>query len=101
MRDGIGLYFVSGGLSNTSYKSCVSWNAILNKSENDKIVGMLLTFNGIQFVVCIVPVRAEELISKMGLANGTDFSGAQIVYRPSNIILDSADAGCKRINILW
>ena len=101
IRDGIGLYFVSGGLSNTGYRTSVSWNTILNKSENDKIVGMLLTFNGIQFIACVVPVRAEELISKMGLVNGTDFSAVQIIYRPPNIILDSADAGCKRINLLW
>ncbi|MDP3029267.1 MAG: hypothetical protein Q8O04_07195 [Deltaproteobacteria bacterium] len=100
-RDGIGLYFVSGGLSNTSYKTGVSWDAILNKCENDKIVGMLFTFNGIQFITCVVPVRAEELVSKMGLVNGTDFSSAQIIYRPPNIILDSADAGSKRINLIW
>jgi len=101
IHDGIGLYFVSGGLSNTSYKTGVSWNALLNKSENDKIVGMLLIFNGIQFITCGVPVRAEELISKMKLFNGTDFSNAQIIYRPTNIILDSTTAGCKRINLLW
>jgi len=101
IRDGIGLYFVSGGLSNTGYKTGVFWNAILNKSENDKIVGMLLTFNGIQFITCVVPIRAEELISKMGPVNGTDFSSAQIIYRPPNIIFDSTGAGCKRINFLW
>jgi hypothetical protein len=101
IRNGMGLYFVGGGLSNTGFRTGVSWNAVLNQSENDQIVGMLLALNGIKFFVCIVPVRAEELISKMRLVNGTDFPGAQIIYRPSNIILDSADAGCKRINLFW
>ena len=101
MHDGIELYFISGGLSNTDYKTGISWNAILNTSENDKIVGMLFAFNGIQFVACVVPVRAEELISKMGVINGIDFSIAKIIYRPSNIVLDCNDAGCKRINLLW
>jgi hypothetical protein len=101
INDGIGLYFISAGLSNTSYKNGLSWNAIMNKNENDKIVGTLFTFNEVKFIACIVPVRAEELIRKIGLVNGTDFRSTQIIYRPSNITLNSADAGSKKINLLW
>ena len=98
--DGIGLYFVTGSISNEGYKNELSWDAIRIVS-NANVLGMTFTFNGIRFVVSIVPVRLEEKIAKMGLVKGVDYSRAKIIYRPPEIVFTSNTAGRKVINLKW
>jgi|SRR3989338_6030787 len=99
--DGIGLYFVTGStITNQSYKNELSWDAIRIVS-NSNVLGMTFTFNGIRFVVSIVPVRLEEKIAKMGVVKGVDYSRAKIVYRPASIVLSSNTAGRKVVNLKW
>ena len=99
--DGIGLYFVTGAVSNDNYKIGLSWNAIRNVSPGGNVVGMTFTFNSVRFVVSVIPVRAEQLIAKMGVANGVDYSKAKVIYRPQGIILNSNTAGRKQIDLRW
>jgi len=101
LKDGVGLYFLTGALSNESYQTGVSWNAIRNLGAGGEIVGMTFTFNGIRFVVSAVPVRAEQHIAAMGNVDGVDYSNAKIFYRPANIVLGSTTAGRKQINLQW
>lgn len=99
--DGTGLYFVTGAVSNDNYKVGLSWNAIRNVSSGGSVVGMTFTFNSVRFVVSVIPVRAEQLIAKMGIANGVDYSKAKVIYRPQGIILTSNTAGRKHIDLRW
>ena len=101
LLDGVGLYLLSGGLSNESYNTGVSWNAIRNVSAGGEVAGMTFTLNSIRFVVSAVQERAEEYIRNMGFVAGVDYSKASVCYRPANIVLDSPTAGRKQINLEW
>jgi hypothetical protein len=99
--DGMGLYFVTGTVSNENYKVGLSWNAIRNVGAGGSVVGMTFTFNGVRLVVSVIPVHAEQLIAKMGVVKGVDYSRATTIYRPRNIVLKSNTAGWKQINLQW
>lgn len=99
--DGMGLYSVTGTVSNENYKVGLSWNAIRNVNAGGAVVGMTFTFNGVRFVVSVVPVRAEKLIAKMGVVKGVDYSKAETIYRPRNIVLNSNTGGRKQIDLRW
>lgn len=93
---GVGLYFIAGTLNNADFKVGVSWNGIRNLSVGGAIAAMTFTLNEVRFVVNAVPGAAEGRLAKMGAINGVDYSRAQIVYRPTNIILHSTTAGEKK-----
>lgn len=99
--EGAGLYFIYGKLNSEDYKNGLSWHAIRNLTDRDRIVGMHFMFNGLRFVVSLVSVRAEPLLLKMGMVDGLDFSTAKIDYRPKSIRMRSADAGEKIIELSW
>lgn len=101
VADGVGLYFVTGKVSNADFGSGLWWNAIQNPDNKAEIYGMTFTFFGIRFVVSIPPIRAEEKIAQMGLVKDFDYSSAKILYRPPNIGLTSGTAGLKRIDLQW
>ena len=101
VADGVGLYFVTGKVSNQDFGPGVWWNAIHNPKNRAEIYGMTFTFFGVRFVVSTLPVRAEERIAGLGLLNGFDFASAKILYRPPNIALTSGTAGFKRIDLQW
>lgn len=101
VADGVGLYFVTGTISNDGYARGVWWNVIQNPQRLEEIFGMVFGFFGVRFVVSISPTRAEEKIANLGELNGFDFSTAQIIYRPSNITLASSTAGRKEIQLEW
>ena len=98
---GIGLYFVTGAVSNHGYKIGLSWNAIRNMSDAGVIVGMTFTLNDVRFVVSAAPGPAEKRIARMGVVNEVDYSKAKILYRPANIVLLSKTAGRKTIILEW
>jgi hypothetical protein len=101
IADGVGIYFVTGTVSNHDFGPGVWWNAIQNPSNLADIYGMTLTFFGIRFVVSIPPHRAEQRIAAMGLVNDFDYASANILYRPPNIRLTSSTGGLKRIDLQW
>lgn len=101
VAEGVGLYFVTGKVSNHDFGPGVWWNAIQNPSNKAEIYGMTFTFFGIRFVVSIPSVRAEQRIAAMGQVNGFDYASAKILYRPPNIGLTSSTAGLKRIDLQW
>ena len=101
VADEIGLYFVTGKITNENYGTGLWWNVIHNPQRLNEIFGMACTFFGIRFVVSIPPIRTEEKIARLGEVNGFDYSTAKIVYRPLNIILTSTSAGLKKINFAW
>jgi len=100
VQDGIGLYFVSGGISNEDFKVGLAWRAIQNQ-ENGKAIGMTFTFNGLRLAATIVPMRAEKQLRALGLVDGFDYTTAKVIYRPPNIIMGSETAGRKVINLEW
>lgn len=99
--DGVGLYFVTGKVSNQDYGPGLWWNVIQNPKNTAEIFGMAFTFFGVRFVISILPIRAEDKIAGLGLVNGFDYSSAKILYRPPNIGLTSSTAGLKRIDLEW
>lgn len=101
IADGVGLYLVTGKVSNDDSARGVWWNVIQNPQRLEEIFGMVLQFFGVRLVVSISPSRAEEKIAHLGEVNGFDYSTAQIIYRPSNIILVSDIAGRKDIHLEW
>src|SRR5882762_3171841 len=98
VAEGVGLYFVTGKVSNTDFGPGLWWNAIQNPTNKAEIYGMTFTFFGIRFVISIPPIRAEEKIARMGLVKDFDYASAKILYRPPNIGLTSSTAGLKRID---
>jgi len=100
LEEGVGLYFITGGVSNNHFKVGVAWDPIVNR-ENGKPVGMALTFNGLRLAVTVIPLRAEAQIRGLGRVKGFDYSVAKVIYRPPNIIMASETAGNKRINLQW
>ncbi len=101
VADGIGLYFVTGKISNENYSAGLWWNVIQNPLKMTEIFGMVFTFFGVRFAISIPPIRAEKKIGSLGEINGFDYSTANIVYRPSNISLSSNKAALKRIDLEW
>jgi len=101
VADGVGLYFVTGKISNSNYPTGLWWNVIQHTARREEILGMAFTFFGVRFVVSIPPIRAEDKIATLGEINGFDYSTAKIVYRPDNITLTSGSAGFKRILLEW
>jgi len=101
VADGVGLYLVTGKVSNTDFGPGLWWNAIQNPTNKAEIYGMTFTFFGIRFVISIPPIRAEEKIARMGLVKDFDYASAKILYRPPNIGLTSSTAGLKRIDLQW
>ncbi len=99
--EGMGLYFVHGRVNNENYRVGLSWKAIRNRTDGDKVVGMHFMFNGFRFVVSVVPVRANPLLLKLGVVDGLDFATAKIDYRPKNIRMRSVNAGEKLIMLSW
>jgi hypothetical protein len=98
--EGAGLYLLSGGMTNEDYKTGLAWGPIRNH-ETRKVLGMTFTFNGVRFVVSMLPVRAEDRIRANGVVDGFDYGATNITYRPRNIILGSSSAGKKTINLSW
>ena len=101
VADGVGLYFVTGKISNENFGAGLWWNAIQNPQRLEEIFGMAFTFFGVRFVVSIPPIRAEEKIAALGKVKDFDYSSAKIVYRPSNISLTSRTAALKQIDFEW
>lgn len=101
VADGVGLYFVTGKVSNQDYGPGLWWNVIQNPKNTAEIFGMAFTFFGVRFVISIPPIRAEGKIAGLGQVNGFDYSSAKILYRPSNIGLTSSTGGLKRIELEW
>jgi len=101
VAEGIGLYFVTGKVSNHDFDPGLRWNAIQNLNNSAEIYGMTFSFFGIRFVVSIPPLRAEQRIAAMGQVSGFDYASARILYRPPNIGLTSSTAGLKRIDLQW
>lgn len=101
VADGVGLYFVTGTVSNQDYGPGLWWNVIQNPQNTAEIFGMAFVFFGVRFVISIPPIRAEDKIAGLGQVNGFDYSSAKILYRPPNIGFVSDSAGLKRIDIEW
>jgi hypothetical protein len=101
IADGVGLYFVTGTVSNEDFPSGLWWNVIQHPEQREEIYGMAFTFFGVRFVVSIPPMRAEDRIAGLGKIKGFDYSTAKIVYRPANITLSSQRAGVKQIHLEW
>lgn len=101
IADGVGLYFVTGKVSNQDFGPGLWWNVIQNPKNTAEIFGMAFTFFGVRFVISIPPIRAEDKIASLGQVNGFDYSSAKILYRPPNIGLMSSTAGLKRIDLKW
>jgi len=100
VADGIGLYLVSGSISNTNFTTGVSWNVINNRVDGE-VLGMSVLLSGIRFIVNVVPMRAEKKIASMGLVNGVDYTNSRNYYRPYNITLGSDTAARKTITLKW
>jgi hypothetical protein len=101
IADGVGLYFVTGKVSNQDFGPGLWWNVIQNPKNTAEIFGMVFVFFGVRFVISIPPLRAEDKIASLGQVNGFDYSSAKILYRPPNIGLMSSTAGLKRIDLKW
>jgi len=106
--DGVGLYFVTGKLSNdTNETRGVWWNAVHDGASRERnkpvttVLGMMFTFFGLRFVVSMVPHRAEKQIAAMGLVKGFDYSTAEVIYRPPRFGMISGTAGQKLIEFEW
>lgn len=100
LEEGVGLYFITSGVSNNSFKVGLSWDPIVNR-KNGKPVGMAFIFNGLRLAVTVIPLRAEAQIRGLGRVKEFDYSTSKVVYRPTNIIMTSETAGHKRINFQW
>jgi hypothetical protein len=101
VTDGVGLYFVTGKVSNHDFGPGLWWNVIQNPNNLAEIFGMTFTFFGVRFAISIPPIRAEEKIAGLGLVNGFDYSSAKIIFRPLGIGLTSSTAGLKRVDLQW
>ena len=99
--DGMGLYFVTGTVNNQDYRTGLSWNSLFNPREGGGVVGMAFTLNGIHFVVTLVPIRAEALISRLTQVGVVDYSKAKVFYRPSNIMFGSKTAAKREVTLEW
>jgi hypothetical protein len=100
LRNGLGLYFITGGVSNDGFKVGLAWNAIVNR-KTGRPDGMTFTFNGLRLAVTAISLRAEAQIRGLGRLKGFDYSAAKVLYHPPNIIMASETAGNKRINLEW
>ncbi len=98
--EGAGLYLVSGGLTNENYKTGLAWGSVRNH-QTQKVLGMTFTFNGLRFVVSLLPTPGEEKIRMNGVVDGFDYGSANVTYRPRNITFGSNTAGRKIINLVW
>jgi hypothetical protein len=101
LPEGGGLYFISGRIANTDFKTGVSWKAVRNQTAGGAVAAVLLSFCGIQFAVNLSGGVAEKQLATLGVVDGIDYSSSQIVYRPSDITLQSPTAGSKRIVLKW
>jgi hypothetical protein len=98
---GMGLYFVTGEVSNHEFTVGFSWNAIRNVTLGGIPAAMTFTLNNVRFVVSGEPVMAGPKLAKLGTIHGVDYSAAQIVYRPAKVTLASKTAGRKEISLQW
>lgn len=101
ITEGVGLYFISGAISNHDYRAGVSWSVIQNREQLGEIFGLVLEFFGIRLVVSIALMRAENIITGLGEINGFDYATAGVFYRAPNIVLSRQDAGQKAIYLKW
>jgi hypothetical protein len=97
--NGLGLYFVTGAVSNDGFKVGLSWNGIRNLSG--ALAGMAFTLSGVHFLVTAKPGPGEKRLRNVGLVGDIDYSQAKISYRPDNIALLSKTAGQKSILLEW
>lgn len=100
VAEGIGLYFISGSISNESFTNGLAWN-VINNLANGEVLGMSFSFNSVRFIANLVPMRAEEKIASMGVVNGVDYANAKTCYRPPNITLGGKTGGRKTITLQW
>jgi hypothetical protein len=99
--NGLGLYFVTGAVSNDGFKVGLSWKGIRNLSHGGSLAGMTFTLNGVHFVLSAESGPADERLRAVGSVGGIDYSRAKILYRPNNISLLSKTAGQKSIFFEW
>jgi hypothetical protein len=99
--DGIGLYHVSDTVGPDNLDAGLFWNAVQAIEEPNEVMGLVMVFYGVRFVVTVAPGRSEDRIRKMGVVNRFDFSKSQIVYRPTSITFVSSNAGKKCITLQW
>lgn len=103
--EGVGLYFISGSITNQDFNSGISWNVIRSQKKIalgiHEVFGMVFILFGIRFAISTAHGRAEEKFRQMGKVGNFDYSQASVYYRPNNIIMDSETAGSKRILFQW
>lgn len=97
--DGMGLYLVGGTLDLGVASPGVHWIDIRD-TETSELVAVKLTLNGLQFLACLVPERADKkTVSDYENAGGANMS---LSYRPNKIVLaGNGHAGDKVICLDW
>jgi|SaaInlV_120m_DNA_4_1040238.scaffolds.fasta_scaffold04930_2 hypothetical protein len=95
--DGTGLYFIDAKIGSDSYGEFVAWNAVRNKADNDKLIGIKISIRGLEFVFNIYPVVPGDSIE----FKDTDSSNPKIMYRPPQVKFESESGGTKIIKLIW
>lgn len=94
--DGMGLYLINGKLDSQEARAGVHWLDVRN-SQTSELVAVKLILYGIQFLVALVPERADRKVFSDG-----EHANATFWYRPDNITFSGADrAGTKIITLDW
>ena len=101
LPQGIGLYFVSGKVSNADFRAGVSWTSIRNVAAGGEIVGMTFMLNSVRFVVSAQPGDAAPRLRRVGTVNDFNYAEANITYRPADITFTSPTAGQKQVLLNW
>jgi hypothetical protein len=99
IADGVGLYFVSGKVTDENYLAGMSWEALINAKNPTEVFGMTFAFHGLRFVISTPQGRAEARIAGLGVAKGVDYSKAQIAYRPPNVTFRNGTGELRHIDL--
>lgn len=95
--EGTGLYFIDAKIESDSYGEFVTWNAVRNKADNDRLIGIKISIRGLELVFNINPVVPGDSIE----FKDTDSSNPKITYRPLQVKFESESGGTKIIKLNW
>ncbi len=94
--DGMGLYLIGGELDARVARAGVHWFDVRD-AQTSELVAVKLIFNGVQFLTCLVPERADRKVF-----SDREHAKATFSYRPNGITLQGRDgAGTKTIFLDW
>lgn len=94
---GVGIYFIGCKIYSEWLGDSVTWKALKNESDNNQIIGMQFSINGLCFIFNTNPVGTDEeikIVSSRGIID-------EFEYRPTQISLCSKSTDINVIQFNW